>query len=70
MHATGDSDGDGSTPDGVVLGPGEGDTVGLAETCATGLEDDRATGAVAHAAITNVNVNPTTAANRAGFMLV
>ena len=69
MHATGDSDGDGWTPDGVVLGPAEADTVGLAETWATGLEDDFATGAVPHPAMTSEKVNPATPANRAGIML-
>lgn len=69
VHATGDTDGDGWTPDGVVFGLGEAAPVGLTETCATGLEDDRATGALPQPAMTNATVNPATAAIRADLML-
>lgn len=61
-HWAGDVDGEGRAPDGVAFGLGDAATVGLAETCATGLDDDRTTGALPQPARRNTTASAAAAA--------
>jgi hypothetical protein len=70
LHRTGDTDGEGWTPDGAVFGLGEAATVGLATSCAVGLDDDRATGALPQPARRKTTANAMAAAVCVGLMPV
>jgi hypothetical protein len=57
-------------PDGVAFELGEAAPVGLAETSATGLDDDRATGALPQPARSKTTANAAAAATGVGLMAV
>jgi hypothetical protein len=69
-HWAGDGDDEGWTPDGVASGLGEAVFVGLAESCATGLDDDRAAGALPQPTRRKANVTVAATAPNVDLMPV